>query len=40
MKKKVLYVALFALALIACTEQDIAELPSPPHRGNGDLLSR
>lgn len=30
MKKKVLYVALFALALIACTEQDIAELPSPP----------
>lgn len=33
MKKKFLYVALFALTLASCSDQEIIEQPSTPDRG-------
>ena len=36
MKKRFLYIALIALTLGACTEQDIVEQPSIPTDGGGD----
>lgn len=35
MKKRFLYIALIALTLGACTEQDIVEQPSIPTDGGG-----
>lgn len=39
MKKKFLYVALFALTLASCSDQEIIEQPSTPTGGDGSSTS-